>query len=473
MLLCLVAGCADPEPYRIDPLVEREGERVVVRVHGEPGAAFRLQHPSTIVVRAEGTLDANGDADVRLDRWRGDLDGRLEIFDPEDPAGTRVAQEVAFRLAAAWDRQRGQLRTTVGGVVWIEGAAVRAGSFPPGARVTLGDAAIPLDDTGLALEPRAALAELDLSALSVADGSQEMPGALVVELPDGQRWEGRLRIANAQLRSLVGVIFEHVDRAPVELPPATGGAVLEIAPADRRLAVTVHGAVRSLADIAEVALVVSREREVAPCLYEGGHQIPRRVVDYTLTVYAPRDGRRLASHDVPATGLPACPETVHEGPHGETYARGPLRSFGDVDARHAWVAARAGGAPPTDPAPAEAPRRGRGPRGATAPRPAPARPPSAPAVARSAADIRATVARHTGAVRACYERGLARRPELAGRVTLAWDIQPDGSVAGARVESSTLSEPTVERCLVGALSRARFTRAAEPQRVRYPFELRP
>jgi len=62
--------------------------------------------------------------------------------------------------------------------------------------------------------------------------------------------------------------------------------------------------------------------------------------------------------------------------------------------------------------------------------------------------IRATIAAHMGGLRACYQRGLQENPSLAGRVRLAFLIQPGGEVLGARIERSSLAQPDVEDCIL-------------------------
>ena len=50
-------------------------------------------------------------------------------------------------------------------------------------------------------------------------------------------------------------------------------------------------------------------------------------------------------------------------------------------------------------------------------------------------------------VRACYERGLQLRPELAGKVVVKFVIGKDGTVSSLRMRSSTLGDETVEACI--------------------------
>lgn len=66
--------------------------------------------------------------------------------------------------------------------------------------------------------------------------------------------------------------------------------------------------------------------------------------------------------------------------------------------------------------------------------------------------IRRVVRAHIGQVRRCYETALAQKPELRGRVTVNWRIEPDGKVSHATVQSSTLQHEPTEKCIVEAIS---------------------
>lgn len=63
------------------------------------------------------------------------------------------------------------------------------------------------------------------------------------------------------------------------------------------------------------------------------------------------------------------------------------------------------------------------------------------------AHIDGVVRAHTGALRNCYERGLAADPTLAGKVVVKFVIAKDGTVSSATTKSSTLAAPAVEACL--------------------------
>jgi len=87
--------------------------------------------------------------------------------------------------------------------------------------------------------------------------------------------------------------------------------------------------------------------------------------------------------------------------------------------------------------------------------------------------IRRIVHRHINEVKFCYERQLATRPDLSGRVSIKFIISGTGAVQMAAVESSTLGDPSVENCIAGAVRRWTFP---QPEGggiviVTYPFQL--
>lgn len=78
---------------------------------------------------------------------------------------------------------------------------------------------------------------------------------------------------------------------------------------------------------------------------------------------------------------------------------------------------------------------------------------------------------HNADVRLCYERELARRPSLVGRVVVRFVISATGAVQAATIESSDLEAPAVDDCVIGAVRRWTFP---EPEgggivAVTYPF----
>ena len=87
--------------------------------------------------------------------------------------------------------------------------------------------------------------------------------------------------------------------------------------------------------------------------------------------------------------------------------------------------------------------------------------------------IRRVVRTGLPAVRACYEDGLTRRPELAGTVTVTFQIESTGSVSSA--SASGLGDTQVESCVASVVEGLRFPAGQDRGAiiVNYPFTLRP
>lgn len=89
--------------------------------------------------------------------------------------------------------------------------------------------------------------------------------------------------------------------------------------------------------------------------------------------------------------------------------------------------------------------------------------------------IRRVVRRHLNEVRYCYEQALLAHPSLSGRLVVQFTIAPTGRVLASTLQSSTLTLPSVEACVVQAVGRWEFP---QPEHgglalVSYPFQLTP
>lgn len=89
------------------------------------------------------------------------------------------------------------------------------------------------------------------------------------------------------------------------------------------------------------------------------------------------------------------------------------------------------------------------------------------------AAIRTVVRGHIAEVRACYNAGLARDPELRGRVHLRFTIMPDGSVAEVALTDDLADAADVGRCIAEAARRWKFPAPFGRVIVSYPFVLEP
>jgi len=89
--------------------------------------------------------------------------------------------------------------------------------------------------------------------------------------------------------------------------------------------------------------------------------------------------------------------------------------------------------------------------------------------------IRRVVRRHVNEIRYCYQKELQLYPDgLDGRVSIRFEIQPDGTVSSSQVASSTLGNTSIESCLQATPRRWLFPRARGGSLtvVSYPFYFR-
>lgn len=89
--------------------------------------------------------------------------------------------------------------------------------------------------------------------------------------------------------------------------------------------------------------------------------------------------------------------------------------------------------------------------------------------------IRRIVRAHINEVRYCYNQGLARDPNLKGRVSIQFNIGPTGGVNVAVVAESTVKDSNVSNCIAKAVKRWTFPKppGGGSAVVTYPFVLEP
>lgn len=87
--------------------------------------------------------------------------------------------------------------------------------------------------------------------------------------------------------------------------------------------------------------------------------------------------------------------------------------------------------------------------------------------------IREVVRAHIGEVRDCYNQGLQRDPELAGRLVVGFEIAGSGAVAEATISESTVADAEVGACIAGKVKSWQFPAASAATTVAYPFVLEP
>jgi outer membrane biosynthesis protein TonB len=61
--------------------------------------------------------------------------------------------------------------------------------------------------------------------------------------------------------------------------------------------------------------------------------------------------------------------------------------------------------------------------------------------------VKEIIREHHKEVRACYEMGLARQPDVAGRVQSAFTVSTAGDVVAVDIRDSTLGSPAIEECV--------------------------
>ena len=87
--------------------------------------------------------------------------------------------------------------------------------------------------------------------------------------------------------------------------------------------------------------------------------------------------------------------------------------------------------------------------------------------------VRKAIEQHISEVKNCYEPELKKNERLAGRVLTSFTIGKDGKVTAPKVEQSTLGNPSVEKCIVGAVSLWDFPKPkGDKVVVTFPFVLR-
>lgn len=86
-------------------------------------------------------------------------------------------------------------------------------------------------------------------------------------------------------------------------------------------------------------------------------------------------------------------------------------------------------------------------------------------------EISAVIRRNLPRFKYCYEKKLAGRPELAGKIAVYFKIGPTGAVAEASVRSTSMNDVEVEACTVKVMRSLEFP---QPRNggvvvVTYPF----
>ncbi|WP_342374192.1 TonB family protein [Myxococcus stipitatus] len=70
--------------------------------------------------------------------------------------------------------------------------------------------------------------------------------------------------------------------------------------------------------------------------------------------------------------------------------------------------------------------------------------------------IAKVIRRHQNEIKYCYESELNKEPSLAGKVAVAFTIDPTGAVSDATVSESTLNNSRAEQCMISRIRRWKF-----------------
>jgi len=71
-------------------------------------------------------------------------------------------------------------------------------------------------------------------------------------------------------------------------------------------------------------------------------------------------------------------------------------------------------------------------------------------------NVMRTVRRRAAAIRSCYEVALQLQPDLKGKLTVKWTINPAGKVQGVQIIGNTMKNKKVETCVKKVVGRMRF-----------------
>lgn len=90
--------------------------------------------------------------------------------------------------------------------------------------------------------------------------------------------------------------------------------------------------------------------------------------------------------------------------------------------------------------------------------------------------INAVVQRHRAEIRACYDAALQRNPNLRGKITMAFSIEPSGIVSSAKIKENTLGDGGLGNCITARVKSWIFPKPEAPvvtEVTAFPFYLNP
>ena len=85
--------------------------------------------------------------------------------------------------------------------------------------------------------------------------------------------------------------------------------------------------------------------------------------------------------------------------------------------------------------------------------------------------VRRTMRDNVSKYKKCYDSEYKKNDKLEGKVVLQWIIKSDGTVGEEKIQSTTLNNDKVEKCLLGVLSKSTFPKPPEGAiaDISYPF----
>lgn len=86
-------------------------------------------------------------------------------------------------------------------------------------------------------------------------------------------------------------------------------------------------------------------------------------------------------------------------------------------------------------------------------------------------EVRRKVRENLPSFKNCYNPEWEKNKKLEGKIVISWKVKKDGSVENEQIESTTMNNPVVEKCLLGILKKTTFPKPPEGSiaEIKYPF----
>lgn len=83
------------------------------------------------------------------------------------------------------------------------------------------------------------------------------------------------------------------------------------------------------------------------------------------------------------------------------------------------------------------------------------------------AEVDTAAAKRLGRVTRCYREAVKRAPSTFGILQVGMRVAPDGAVSERWISMSTVGDPRLEECVIGAFEGLRFPAPGQPAVVRF------